>query len=49
VEEKLAERREARARRDYARADAIRRELESRGIELKDGAKGTEWRVVRRG
>jgi cysteinyl-tRNA synthetase len=49
VEEKLAERREARARRDYARADAIRRELEERGVELKDGPKGTEWRVVRRG
>jgi cysteinyl-tRNA synthetase len=49
VEEKLAERRDARAQRDYARADAIRRELEERGIELKDGPKGTEWRVVRHG
>lgn len=49
VEGKLAERREARARRDYPRADAIRQELEERGIELKDGPTGTEWRVVRRG
>jgi cysteinyl-tRNA synthetase len=49
VEEKLTERREARARRDYGRADAIRRELEERGIELKDGPTGTEWRVARRG
>ena len=49
VEGKLAERREARAARDFERADAIRREVESRGIEVKDGPGGTEWRVVRSG
>jgi len=47
VEDQLAARREARAARDFARADAIRREIESRGIEVKDGPGGTEWRVVR--
>ncbi|MGQ0714876.1 MAG: cysteine--tRNA ligase [Gemmatimonadaceae bacterium] len=47
VEEKLAERRAARAQREFARADAIRVELEQRGIEVKDSPSGTEWRVVR--
>ena len=46
VESRLAERRAARAARDFARADAIRREIESRGIEVKDGPTGTEWRVL---
>ena len=49
VEGKLAARREARAARDFQAADAIRRELEARGIEVKDGPGGTEWRVVRGG
>jgi cysteinyl-tRNA synthetase len=49
VEQKLAARREARAARDFSLADAIRRELEQRGIEVKDGPGGTEWRVVRGG
>jgi cysteinyl-tRNA synthetase len=49
VEGKLAARREARAAGDFPRADAIRRELAERGIEVKDGPGGTEWRVVRGG
>jgi cysteinyl-tRNA synthetase len=49
VEGRLAARREARAARDFALADAIRQELEQRGIEVKDGPGGTEWRVVRGG
>jgi cysteinyl-tRNA synthetase len=48
VEGKLAARREARAARDFSLADAIRRELEQRGIEVKDGPGGTEWRMARR-
>ena len=47
VEDQLAARREARAARDFSRADAIRQELEARGIEVKDGPGGTEWRLVR--
>jgi len=49
VEERLAARREARAARDFPLADAIRQEIEQRGIEVKDGPGGTEWRVVRGG
>jgi cysteinyl-tRNA synthetase len=49
VETMLAERRAARAARDFSRADAIRAELEARGIEVKDGPGGTEWRPVRVG
>ena len=43
----LAERKAARERRDFARSDAIRAELESRGIEIKDGPTGTVWKRVR--
>ena len=35
----------ARARRAWAEADAIRVELESRGIDLRDTPEGTRWRV----
>ncbi len=47
VEGKLAERKQARTDRDFAKADAIRRELEERGIEIKDGPTGTSWKVLR--
>ncbi len=43
----LDERQEARRRRDYARADRARAELEKRGIVLEDTPKGTRWRRVR--
>jgi cysteinyl-tRNA synthetase len=49
VEGKLAARRKARAARDFSLADAIRQELEQRGIEVKDGPGGTEWRLLRGG
>jgi cysteinyl-tRNA synthetase len=41
----IAERSAARGRRDFAEADRIRDELESRGIELEDSPDGTRWRV----
>jgi cysteinyl-tRNA synthetase len=47
IEALLAERREARAARDFARSDAIRESLEERGIEIKDGPSGTSWKRVR--
>ena len=45
VEQKIAERMQARRDRDFARADAIRDEIAARGIELMDGADGTTWRI----
>ncbi|MBC7790059.1 MAG: cysteine--tRNA ligase [Anaerolineae bacterium] len=47
AEERVAARRAARERRDFATSDAIRKELESRGIEIKDTASGTQWKKVR--
>jgi cysteinyl-tRNA synthetase len=43
VEAKIAERAEAKAAKDFARADALRSELAARGIELRDGPQGTSW------
>jgi cysteinyl-tRNA synthetase len=47
VEEKLAGRKKARAGRDFARADAIRAEIEARGIAIEDTAQGTKWKTLR--
>ena len=47
VEERLAARREARSRRDFAAADAIRKEVEGRGIAIEDSPQGTRWKKVR--
>ncbi len=41
----IKEREEARKRRDYARADAIRDELKEKGIILEDTPEGTRWFV----
>jgi cysteinyl-tRNA synthetase len=46
VEQRISERIEARKAKDFARADAIRAEVAARGVELRDGASGTEWRVL---
>ena len=42
----LGERAQARADRDYARADGIRETLQSRGVEVLDTAAGADWRVA---
>ena len=43
----LVERRDAaRARKDYATADAIRDSLAAAGIQLEDGAAGTHWSLT---
>jgi cysteinyl-tRNA synthetase len=44
IERLIAERREARRTRQFARADEIRRDLEQRGIVLEDTAAGTRWK-----
>ena len=45
IEEFIKERREARARKDFKRADEIRSELEQKGITLEDKKNSTSWRV----
>jgi cysteinyl-tRNA synthetase len=44
IETRIEARRAARAARDFAQADAIRRALEDDGILLEDSAAGTTWR-----
>jgi len=43
--EKIRQRQEARDRKDWAAADAIRKELEAKGIILEDKKDGTAWKV----
>jgi cysteinyl-tRNA synthetase len=45
VEAKVQARIAARTAKDFAAADAIRSELEAKGVELFDSATGTQWRV----
>ena len=44
MEERIAARQAARDARDYARADAIREEIEARGIAIEDTPDGTRWK-----
>jgi cysteinyl-tRNA synthetase len=46
VEERIQARAEARRAKDYAAADAIRKQLAERGIVLEDGPQGTRWKVT---
>jgi cysteinyl-tRNA synthetase len=46
VEKKLEVRREAKKKRDFATADAIRAELGARGVVIEDTAGGTKWRLA---
>ena len=43
IERLIAERKEARARRDFGAADGIRDNLEARGVMLEDTPTGTRW------
>ena len=44
IEALILARKEARAAKDFARADQIRAELLAKGVALEDGPKGTTWR-----
>ncbi len=46
VDARIVERQNARAAKDFTRADEIRKALQARGIELQDTPAGTTWRVV---
>jgi len=46
VEQRIEERTAARAAKDFAKADEIRKALRAEGIELMDTPAGTTWRVV---
>ena len=46
VQEKIAERAEAKKTKDFARADAIRDELLARGVAIKDTREGVVWELV---
>ena len=46
VESLIEARRTARAARDFARADAIRKELAAMGVAIEDGPQGTRWKIA---
>ena len=48
IEARLQERADARKNKDFARGDALRAELEARGVEVADAPEGTTWRVAPR-
>lgn len=45
IESKIEERKQAKEQKDYAKADEIRNELSSKGIELLDSKEGTTWEI----
>ena len=46
VEQQLTDRAAARARRDFAEADRVRKVLEEKGIAIEDSPSGTRWKKV---
>ena len=47
IESLIAQRREARASKDWARADEIRDQLTAMKVVVEDGAQGSSWRIER--
>jgi cysteinyl-tRNA synthetase len=45
IDARLAERTAARQAKDFARGDAIRKELDAMGLDIADSPEGTTWRV----
>lgn len=45
IEEMIAARKQARADRDWAKADELRDELDGLGVEIMDSPEGTTWRI----
>jgi len=45
IDRKIAQRTEARKSKDFARADAIRKELAALGVEVFDGADASTWKI----
>ena len=46
IEDMIEKRAEAKREKDFAKADAIREELASKGVVLKDTREGTVWETV---
>jgi cysteinyl-tRNA synthetase len=46
IETKIVERSEARKHKNFQKADEVRNELLSQGIELHDSTTGTDWDVI---
>ncbi|MDH5721801.1 MAG: cysteine--tRNA ligase [Alphaproteobacteria bacterium] len=46
IESLIAQRKEARANKDFAKADEIRNKLQAMNIEIEDTAEGTIWRKI---
>lgn len=46
IERLIQERANAKTNKDFARADAIRKELKDKGVELEDGRTGTTWHRI---
>ena len=46
INQLIADRKQARADKDWALADDIRNQLQEKGIEIEDGAEGTTWRKI---
>ena len=46
IERRIEERNAARARKDFAEADRIRKALEEKGIAIEDSPSGTRWKKV---